>query len=137
MSLAAMTRRSLLGALAGLPLAGCVRSALRGEAGLSSPSLDALARKGGRRFGSAVAWNPGGTRMSVTNPRYAELLRAECGVIVPENEMKWQALRPSPDRFDFRAMDEIADWAAANTMQLRAHVLLWHRPEWLPQWLNT
>ena len=137
MTLAGMTRRNVLGAMAGLPLAGCANSALLGDAGLPSPRLDALARQGGRRFGSAVAWNADGTGMSVTNPRYAQLLRAECSVIVPENEMKWQALRPSPDRFDFNAMDAIADWAKANAMELRAHVLLWHRPEWFPNWLNT
>ena len=75
--------------------------------------------------------------MSVTNPRYADVVRAECGIVVPENELKWQAIRPSPDRFDFRAMDAIAAWAKANALDLRAHVLLWHRPEWFPGWLNS
>ena len=137
----ATSRRGVLAGLASLPLAGCVAGSLSGVAGgvgsLPTPGLNALARTGGRRFGSAVAWNAAGRGMSVTNARYAELLRAECGVIVPENEMKWQALRPSPDRFDFRAMDAIAGFAGANGMDLRAHVLLWHRPEWFPEWLNT
>ena len=134
----ALSRRALLASLAATPLAGCAGGMAGGLGSpLPSPGLDTLARSGGRRFGSAVAWNAEGTGMSVTNPRYAEILRAECGIIVPENEMKWQSLRPSPDRFDFRAMDAIAAFARDNAMELRAHVLLWHRPEWFPDWLNT
>lgn len=138
----AATRRGVLNGFASLTLAGCSTSRLglpgsSPRPGSTRAGLDALARTGGRRFGSAVAWNAQGSGMSVTNPRYAELLRAECGVIVPENEMKWQALHPAPDRYDFRAMDAITDWASANAMDLRAHVLLWHRPEWFPDWLNT
>ena len=131
------TRRTVLGGLASLPLAGCAASMTGSSVATPSPSLDALARRGGRRFGSAVAWNREGRGMSVTNPRYADVVRAECGIVVPENELKWQAIRPSPDRFDFRAMDAIAAWAKANALDLRAHVLLWHRPEWFPAWLNS
>ena len=133
------TRRGVLAGLASLPLAACAGSGLGSLASgqYPRPGLDTLAQRGGRRFGSAVAWNAVGTGMSVTNPRYAELLRAECGIVVPENEMKWQSLRPAPDRYDFRAMDAIAEWAKVNAMELRAHVLLWHRPEWFPEWLNT
>lgn len=135
-----IARRDMLAGLGALPLAGC----FEGNAPESSPvasvpegaSLDALAQQSGRRFGSAVAWNAEGTGMSVSNPDYAAILKAECGVIVAENEMKWQALRPSPDTYDFTAMDEIARWAATNGQDLRAHVLLWHRPEWFPDWLN-
>ena len=125
--------------LAALPLTACKGRILPLHAAAvdSRPGLDSLARTKGRRFGSAVAWNDAGTGMSVSNPRYADILRAECGVIVPENEMKWQALRPSPDRYDFAAMDRIAAFARDNQMDLRAHVLLWHRPEWFPQWLNN
>ncbi len=136
-----LTRRDAITGLAAAPLVGCatpaeglLKTAMR-ETG--SSGLDQIAQSGGRRFGSAVAWNPQGTGMAVTNPLYAEVLRAECGVIVPENEMKWQALRPSATTYDFAAMDAIAGWAQANSMDLRAHVLLWHRPEWFPQWLNT
>ena len=137
MRLHAPTRRQVLGGLATLPLLGCATPQGAPAIETPAPGLDAIARRGGRRFGSAVAWNATGTGMSVTNPRYATLLRAECGLIVPENELKWQALRPVPDRFDFTAMDAIAAWARDNWMELRGHTLLWHRPEWFPAWLNT
>ncbi|MDG6079261.1 glycosyl hydrolase [Erythrobacter litoralis] len=134
-----ISRRAALAGLCSLPLAGCAtlpssRSAANVPAG---PSLDAIARRSDRRFGSAVAWNADGTGMSITNPRYADLVKAECGVVVPENELKWQSLRPSPDTYNFKPMDAIAEWARANGQDLRAHVLLWHRPEWFPEWLNT
>ena len=132
-----MDRRGFLGAIAATPLAACAAGSGVAPLADEGPGLDALARRGGRHFGSAVAWKADGSGMSVTNPAYAQILRRECGMIVAENEMKWQALRPSPDRFDFAAMDAIAHWAQANAMKMRGHTLLWHRPEWFPDWLNT
>lgn len=131
-----MDRRTLLAGLAALPLAGCA-------SGLASPGapsigLDTLARRGGRRFGSAIASTPGRTDAgSIQNPAYAALVKAECGLVVPENELKWQATRPGPEDFDFARMDEIVAWARANAMEMRGHTLLWHRPQWFPDWLNS
>ena len=101
-------------------------------------SLDTLAQRTNRRFGSVIAWSGENTEGgSIQNPAYTALVKKECGLVVPENEMKWQALRPSPDRFDFTRMDDIVRWARANDMAMRAHVLLWHRPQWFPEWLNN
>jgi len=103
----------------------------------AGPSLNALAQRSGRRFGSAIAWN-GRTADSgsIQNPAYTALVDAECGVIVPENEMKWQFTRPGPNTFEFGRMDDIVRWAQANGQAVRGHTLLWHRPQWFPQWLN-
>jgi endo-1,4-beta-xylanase len=99
-------------------------------------SLDAVARKTGRRFGSAVAWSPPGTdAASFTNPHYAALLQRECELLVPENQLKWQWVRRSPDEFDFRAFDAIADYAAAHGFKLRGHTLFWTPTKWYPKWL--
>lgn len=75
--------------------------------------------------------------MSIQNPDYTALVKAECGVVVPENELKWQTTRPSRDQYDLTAMDDMVRWARANGQDMRAHVLLWHRPEWFPEWLNN
>lgn len=135
-------RREFLAGLAVLPLGACSVDRFPTTVQVSGPpsknaGLDALAQASGRRFGSAVAYNTQGTGMSVTNPAYAAILKAECGVIVAENEMKWQALRPSANSFDFSSGDAIAAWAIRNGIELRGHTLLWHRPEWFPDWLNT
>jgi endo-1,4-beta-xylanase len=99
-------------------------------------SLDKLAHKSGRRFGSAVAWSPpGADRGSFANPLYAAILERECELLVPENELKWQWSRPGPDSFNFRQFDEIADYAARHNLKLRGHTLFWTPTKWYPKWL--
>ena len=60
-----------------------------------SPSLAALARAKGLRFGSAVGMG------TFNDPRYRQVLIDECGVLVPENELKWYVLRPDAKTFAF------------------------------------
>ncbi len=141
-----LSRRAALTGMAALPLAACAaRSTLFGGGAPAArfpipegSSLDAIAMRGGRHFGSAIASTPGRTDAgSIQNPRYAALVATECGMVVPENAMKWQATRPGPDSYDFTRMDQIAAWAKANDLALRGHTLLWHRPQWFPEWLNT
>ena len=133
-------------AVAGMSLAGCgagtavptSASAVPGPSGLPAPGLNTLALRGGRKFGSAIASTPGNTRAgSVQNPDYTAIIKAECGLVVPENEMKWQAVRPSPTAYNFDRMDEIVRWAQGAGQAVRGHTLLWHRPQWFPDWLNT
>lgn len=149
------TRRDALGAigttLAALPLLGCGGGSTTAAPapvstpppGLtppaaSSPGLNALAARGGRRFGSAIASTPGNASAgSIQNPSYTAIIKSECGIVVPENEMKWQAVRPSPTVYNFDRMDEIVRWAQASGIAVRGHTLLWHRPQWFPNWLNT
>jgi endo-1,4-beta-xylanase len=100
---------------------------------VTAPSLNALAQSRGLRFGSAVAANAGG---GIGNSKYTALLEAECGLLVAENEMKWQALRPSPTRFDFKGADAIMDYATRKGLALRGHNLLWNRPQWQPAWIK-
>jgi endo-1,4-beta-xylanase len=97
--------------------------------------LNALAQRTGRRFGSTVGIGDGGGAFG--DPRYRALLTSDCGVLVPENELKWGAIRRSPDRFDFAAFDRIMDFAAQNRLAMRGHTLLWHHPNWMPDWVAT
>jgi endo-1,4-beta-xylanase len=129
-----LSRRAALAGMAALPLAGAV-PCLAAEP--AAGSLHAAAQRTGRRWGTAVASNALGYGGSIQNARYAEVLLAECGLVVPENEMKWQATRPGPDAFDFTGMDAIARWAMQHGQALRGHTLLWHRPQWFPEWLNN
>ncbi len=99
-------------------------------------SLNSIANRSGRRFGSAVMWTPPGVDAgSITNPRYAVLIERECSLLVPENQLKWQWVRRSPDRFDFQAFDRIADYAATHGFKLRGHTLFWTPTKWYPKWL--
>ena len=146
------TRRQTLAGIAALSVAGCGGGGGSGSPPVSSapsptpsptmpaaptPSLNALAARRGRRWGSAIGWNAGTAGGSIQNPDYAAIVCHECGIVVPENELKWQATRPGPDTFDFTRMDQIAAWAQTNGLALRGHTLLWHRPRWFPDWLNN
>jgi endo-1,4-beta-xylanase len=128
-----VTRRGTLAGLAAMPLATHASSAF-GASGpqVPSPSLDALAAHKGRRFGSSINAGKGG---GIRNPAYAAVIAGESGVIVPENELKWQWTRPAPDKFDFAQMDAIVAWAQAHKLAVRGHTLFWDRPERFPKWL--
>jgi endo-1,4-beta-xylanase len=129
-----LTRRQALAGVAAAAAASAAPPATAAPAKASS--LDALARRSGRRFGSAVAWGPpGADRGSFANPLYAAILERECELLVPENELKWQWSRPGPDQFNFRQFDAIADYAARHDFKLRGHTLFWTPAKWYPKWL--
>jgi endo-1,4-beta-xylanase len=94
-------------------------------------SLDELARAKGLRFGTAL-----GAR-GVANAALANLIKTQCGVIVPENELKMPSVQPTPGTFRFDAAETLLGFAEANRLLARGHCLLWHHPRWVPGWLNT
>jgi endo-1,4-beta-xylanase len=111
-------------------------------AGVSTPqpSLNALASAKGMRFGSAIAAGAKDARRqggSIDNPDYVAVVAGECGLLVPENEMKMQTLRPDPQTFDFSRADRLMAFAADHRLDVRGHNLLWHNTRWLPDWLNS
>ncbi|RIA43703.1 endo-1,4-beta-xylanase [Hephaestia caeni] len=134
-----ITRREGMALLAGCGLAGLgLIASGDGARAAAAPSIDAVARKGKRRFGSAFGWSPPGADAgSFANPAYAALLERECGVLVPENELKWQALRPDAASFAFDRVDAMLDYAMRQGMAVRGHTLLWHRPKWMPAWAES
>jgi endo-1,4-beta-xylanase len=56
-------------------------------------------------------------------------------MITPELVMKFDAIHPARDSYDFRAADTLVNYAAKNAMQVRGHTLAWHQA--LPAWLKT
>jgi endo-1,4-beta-xylanase len=68
------------------------------------------------------------------DPDFAALLRRQCGSLTPENAMKWNALRPARDRFDFTQADRVVALAHAQQALVHGHCLVWHEalPDWLP-----
>lgn len=125
-----LTRREMLAA------AACAVAA-PAFAQTPEPSLHVLARAKGMRFGSCFAWSaPGADAGSFANPAYAALLERDCGILVPENEFKWQRLRPDPARFDVTRFADMLDYAEGKGMAMRGHTLLWHKTQFFPKWLN-
>ncbi len=66
---------------------------------------------------------------------YANLVAEQASILVPENALKWAALRPAPDRYDFRGADIILVFAQAHGQKVRGHNLCWH--EALPAWFAS
>lgn len=126
-----LTRRGLMVA------AGAAAFVQPASVQAAEPSLDDLARSAGRFFGSAVGAGDSGVTASLGDATYRDLLKRECGMLVCENEMKWYVLRPDPTTFDFTRADRIADFARDNGLDLRGHTLLWHHPQWFPDWVAT
>ncbi|MEG3083724.1 endo-1,4-beta-xylanase [Sphingomonas sp. PB2P12] len=137
-----ITRRRGLAMLGGLAVSACADASVPfrapGSALSNDTGLQAVAAAKGMRLGSCFAWGaPGADRGSFANPAYAALLTRDCGLLVPENEMKWQAIRPAATSFDFAHLDAMMAWAKANAMPVRGHNLLWHQPKWMPRWEET
>lgn len=126
-----ITRREMLAAGTALAVGG---PALARTA--PAPGLDAVARTRGMSFGSAVSWSPPGADAgSFANPAYAAILERDCGVVVPENQMKWQWISRIEGQYDFRAFDATVDYATAHGMKVRGHTLFWTPEKWYPKWL--
>jgi endo-1,4-beta-xylanase len=66
-------------------------------------------------------------------PDYADTLAREFNMLEPENAMKWTAIRPTPERFDFASGDAVVAFAQAHKMRVRGHTLVWalNNPAWL------
>ncbi|MBD1843618.1 endo-1,4-beta-xylanase [Cyanobacteria bacterium FACHB-63] len=79
-------------------------------------------------YGSASNYSP-----LKQDPQFAKLFAETCGILVPENSLKWGPLRPAPDRFDFTEADWMAQYAQQNKLLLRGHTLVWKHsnPDWL------
>lgn len=66
------------------------------------------------------------------DPAFAALVAQQCDLLVPEGELKWNTLRPTPDTFNFAPSDELYAFTQQHRMKYRGHTLVWH--EALPKW---
>ncbi len=93
------------------------------------PKLREIALSKSLFFGSAVSYS------QLQRPDFTALLLEQCSILVPENEMKWSATQPAPDRFDFTKADFFMDFAESNHLLARGHNLCWH--QYNPAWLDS
>src|SRR5579862_7060912 len=76
-------------------------------------TLRAAAEQKNLLAGSAVSHSQLG------NSALTPILAEHCNIVVAENEMKWGATHPEPDRYDFAAADDLVAFAAAHNMKVR------------------
>jgi endo-1,4-beta-xylanase len=93
-------------------------------------SLKAHAQKHGLLAGAAVD-----VRLLNSDEIYARVLSEQYSVLVAEGAMKWNALRPAPDKYSFADGDTLVAFAERNNIQVRGHNFVWH--EALPDWFRS
>lgn len=93
--------------------------------------LSALASAKGKIFGTCInsQWfsNQAGSQ-------YENILKSEFAMVVAENEMKFDALEPQQNSFNFGNGDKMISFAQNNNMLVRGHTLVWHSQ--IPGWVS-
>jgi endo-1,4-beta-xylanase len=99
----------------------------------ASSSLREIAKKNGVLFGSAF------TATGLRDVALSTLYQEQVGLLVPDYELKWSKVHPSPDVFEFGPAERLAAFASTSGMQLRGHCLAWEEwnPAWLKPWLEN
>jgi endo-1,4-beta-xylanase len=120
-------RRRILAALAAL--GSCITGGVpvRGDAA-EIPALRQLAAEKGLLYGTTIS-----ATQITGDPEFIALVLREAGLVVAENEMKWQVMnRGARGDDDYGPADTIADFAFKHGLILRGHNLLWYMrtPSW-------
>jgi len=63
---------------------------------------------------------------------FADQVAGNAGILVPENELKWDTTEPQPGQFNFAPGDALLAFATQHHMQFRGHNLVWYQqtPAW-------
>lgn len=64
-----------------------------------------------------------------------KLIANEFNMVVCENEMKFDAIEPNQNQFDYYNGDRLVNFAQKNKMYVRGHTLAWHSQ--VPGWLTS
>ena len=100
---------------------------------LPSPPLKALAAKHDIELGNFAISN------YLNNPQYSSILNSQFNLALIDNTPNWYfpsgGIRPGPNTYNFKTMDQIVAYAGAHHMAIQAHHLIWGEDKWLPSWL--
>jgi endo-1,4-beta-xylanase len=111
------------------------RNVYGAQATRQSPSpLKQLGAHCGLRIGSAISKD-----QLHQFPGFASFFTSNFNLLTPNSEMKWSALHPAPDRYDFAAADAIVSFAQTNGIAIHGHNLCWNtgNPAWLANTLTS
>ena len=61
------------------------------------------------------------------------LVQAQFNSISPENDLKWEAIHPTPRGFNFGPADHYVEFGEKNHMFIVGHCLVWHSQ--VPHWV--
>jgi endo-1,4-beta-xylanase len=68
-------------------------------------------------------------------PIYTQTLSREFNMLVAENVMKFDAIHPAQNTFNFTDADALVAFAQTNNMVVRGHTLVWHSQ--IPGWVTS
>jgi endo-1,4-beta-xylanase len=91
-------------------------------------SLKRLAAEKGLIYGTTIS-----AKQITQDAAFIALVEQQAGLVVPENDMKWQDINlGAPGKDDYSRADTIAGFAVESGMALRGHNLLWYfrTPSW-------
>ncbi len=97
------------------------------------PATPALRAAFADDFLVGAALNP--AQIDGRNAHAGEIAARQFSTLTAENDMKWQSVHPQPGRYEFKAADAYAEFAAKHDMKLIGHNLVWHSqtPAWVFQ----
>jgi endo-1,4-beta-xylanase len=128
MSIEAQSRRDFLAASASVAaLAVFGTSEVSGVSAFATPSRPSLGLENLIPYGAAVR-----SDALASDLPYRNAVIANCQLVVPESELKWLELRPTPKEYRFERADAIVDFARQNAIEVRGHTLAWYGA--LPSW---
>ncbi len=72
---------------------------------------------------------------------YVNILISQFDFVLADNTPNWYftdgGLRPGPNSYNFKQMDQVVDFAQSHHMPVQAHHYLWGDEKWLPDWLKN
>ena len=128
-------RRASIGLL--LLSAACARSSSVNPLAASDPASAATLKSafaGAFRVGAALNENQFTERDTIG----AALVKRQFNTITPENVLKWEAVHPQPNTYNFTPADRYVEFGERNGMFIIGHTLVWHSqtPRWVFQDAN-
>ena len=87
------------------------------------------------KIGAAVGGNFYSNTVYDTGGTFDTTIKKNFNILVPENEMKFDAIEPQKGVFNFINPDKLVAYAQKYGMQVRGHNLCWHSQ--LPVWVNS
>ncbi|MPY58886.1 endo-1,4-beta-xylanase [Streptomyces spongiae] len=100
------------------------------EQASAATTLRGYADARGARIGAAVADGP-----LQNESAYTTVLDREFNSVTAENAMKWDALEPSRNSYNWAAADRLVVHATSHNQGVRGHTLAWYAQ--LPSWLKN
>lgn len=110
-------------------LVSCEPSGDKNSAAPSQPATLKEAFSGNFLMGACL----NESHFAATQPAMEGLVSSQFNTITPENVMKWDAIHPELNRYNFDHADRCVEFGEKHNMFIVGHTLVWHNQ--LPPWV--